>query len=133
MYAIIKNDSLVWFTDYTPTDENFVFDELIEWDFDTNKIRKLENWRIVEDCNIENSEQCKNHCIIEKSKKVLEIEKEIRSLWDTKTTSTFLKNVNTQKITKLKAEKLALETELDELTTWIETSALDDIISAIFS
>ena len=48
MYAIIKDNQLIWFTDVEITQENMLFDELIEWDFDTNKNYKYEEWVIVD-------------------------------------------------------------------------------------
>lgn len=48
MYAIIKDKQLIWFTDQEITQENMLFDELIEWDFDTNRNYKYEEWVIVD-------------------------------------------------------------------------------------
>lgn len=48
MYAIIKDNQLIWFTDYKPTQKNMSFDKLIEWDFDPQKSWKFENWEVIE-------------------------------------------------------------------------------------
>lgn len=48
MFAIIKNNQIIWFTDNKITKNTMLFDELIEWDFDTQKQYIFENWNIVE-------------------------------------------------------------------------------------
>lgn len=48
MFAIIKDDKLIWFCDYKITEENMKFDNLIEWDFDTSKIYEFIDWEIKE-------------------------------------------------------------------------------------
>lgn len=48
MYAIIKDEQLIWFTDYKPTQKNMLFDEVIKGDFDLNKNYKYENGVIVD-------------------------------------------------------------------------------------
>lgn len=54
MYAIIKGNQIIWFTDKKITEENMLFDKLIEWNFDTSKNYILESWEIKE--NIQNKE-----------------------------------------------------------------------------
>lgn len=53
MYAAIKNNTLISITDYKPTEKNFLFDKLIQWDFDTNKSRIFKDWEIKENLIIE--------------------------------------------------------------------------------
>ena len=48
MFAIIKNNQLIWFTDYKPTEENMNFDKLIKGNFDTNKNYKYEDWIVID-------------------------------------------------------------------------------------
>lgn len=48
MFAIIKDDKIIWFTDQIITKENMVFDNLIEWIFDPQKNYKFVNWEVVE-------------------------------------------------------------------------------------
>lgn len=48
MFAIVKNEKIIWFTDNKITKDTMLFDELIEWDFDIEKQYIFENWNIVE-------------------------------------------------------------------------------------
>lgn len=52
MYAIIKGNQIIWFTDKKITEDNMLFDKLIDWNFDTSKNYIFENWKIIE--NLEN-------------------------------------------------------------------------------
>lgn len=74
MYAIIKNNQLIWFTDIEITQENMLFDELIEWQFDTNKNYKYEEWVIVDIIPLPVSTE------ITKEEQLLQIEWELLSL-----------------------------------------------------
>lgn len=78
------------------------------------------------------TEASRNFEISEKIKKIDEIEKQIRSLWETETSSVFLQNVNTTRVSNLRAEKTALESELDEMTLDLDQSVIDQIIASIF-
>ena len=49
MYAIIKNNQIIWFTNEKITQKNMSFDKLVEWDFDNSKKYILKNWKIIED------------------------------------------------------------------------------------
>ena len=48
MFAIVKNEKIIWFTDNKITKNTMLFDELIEWDFHIEKQYVFENWNIVE-------------------------------------------------------------------------------------
>lgn len=48
MFAIVKNEKIIWFTDNKITKDTMLFDELVEWDFDIEKQYIFENWNIVE-------------------------------------------------------------------------------------
>ena len=48
MFAIIKYDTLIWFSDFEITKENMDFDFLIEGNFDTNKSYIFENGEVKE-------------------------------------------------------------------------------------
>lgn len=48
MFAIVKDNKIVWFTDKKITKKIMLFDELIEWNIDINKNYIFENWEIKE-------------------------------------------------------------------------------------
>ncbi len=47
MFAIIKDEKLIWFSDYEITQENMLFDNLVQWDFDSTKSYKYEMGRLL--------------------------------------------------------------------------------------
>lgn len=48
MFAIIKNNEIIWFSDEKITKKNMLFDKLMEWNFDTTKQYIFENWEVKE-------------------------------------------------------------------------------------
>lgn len=68
MYAIIKNNQIIWFSDEQITEENMEFDELIEWDFDTQKQYIFENWEVKENIIELDEKQEKIRVLLEKAK-----------------------------------------------------------------
>lgn len=51
MFAIIKDNKIIWFSDTKITNKNMKFDKLIEWNFDIQKNYIFENWNIIESTN----------------------------------------------------------------------------------
>jgi hypothetical protein len=48
MFAIIKNEQIIWFYDKKPTKEMFDFDLFIQWDFDNSKQYIFKDWIVIE-------------------------------------------------------------------------------------
>jgi hypothetical protein len=63
MFAIIKNKEIIWFSDVKVTEENMVFDKIIEWSFDTQK-----KYIFIDDKIIDTSQIDKKSELIEKAR-----------------------------------------------------------------
>ena len=76
MFAIIKKNQITWFTnEKLKKEENMLFDELIEWDFDINKDYEFKNWEVLEVGIIEKLKVIEKEQIIsEYQAKMLEIQ-----------------------------------------------------------
>lgn len=75
MYAIIKDEIIIWFTDKKITEKNMIFDYLIEWSFDIRKNYNLVDGKIIENLPILNEKQT----IIDEIKELWKQGEELRS------------------------------------------------------
>ena len=125
-------DKLLWIgAVYKAADWSIQKKEMTEQDYEDIKKGaniEFENNKV----KIIKGDKYKNTTITDDALRVLEIEKEIRSLWASETTSLFLQQANQARVAQLREEKLVLENKLDKDTKDLDPSVLDTLINAIY-